>query len=566
MSSPTFDFSFERPESDLSEEAQKIMDSVREEAARIKVQMLEERDKQKARDGEVDQLYGIGGRKIAKPKGKAGRFSDIHRQEFQKMDSIANHVSSWKGKLKSEAASLKRSPSKAGLDEHTPKSLPKSKSMRSLHFNTHNDSDNASPGKRMKHHYNDDASAVRPISRDDNGSVQNTPAKIPLGSKLPSAISTPTKASLARSASVKNMKTSMIPMSRSASTRTLASPSAPKSEGSHKYMSSLARLGSMKSILHRSQPKHSGKSADPIEPKTDMDVNKDLPSLPATPSKGILKHTTIKRVDVTCSFDDKPVPSPFRSQIPAPAHHPSAKIGSNAWAAKGESAQEEEDPVTYPLLATSPNITTRRPVPGGTTASKATSAPQTKPESSPGDFTFRMDSPIKFSSPSKPLPPNPKTSATTIRHVRPSGLPTPLASTNNNTVFDSVPLYSGIAHGIGNKKRKHADSDDEDEFNTKGNKENDSKTTQEDDETSRPTKKARTQTLSSPSAPSALLSPVKWGAVNHSSPLKKRRFGTPSAKSAGANPRGQGQAQGQGGKRGISLGRLNVLARPKDRR
>ncbi|KIW73283.1 hypothetical protein PV04_01415 [Phialophora macrospora] len=123
LSSTTFDFNF-ASESALSNEAQKMMDSVREEAARIKAQMQAEREAQKQKDADAEAIFGginAAGRKIAKPKGKAGRFSDIHMAQFKKMDSIANHPSAFRAKrpgfTQPTAQSLKRSGSKAGLDE-----------------------------------------------------------------------------------------------------------------------------------------------------------------------------------------------------------------------------------------------------------------------------------------------------------------------------------------------------------------------------------------------------------------------------------------------------------------
>ena len=114
----TFDFSFEKPESELSTEAQKIMESVREGAAKIKAQMAAQQKKQENSDEETKQLFGVGGRQMRKAKGRSGRFSDGHRQEFKKMDSIANHASTWKNKIQGTSEiSLKRSPSKAGLDQ-----------------------------------------------------------------------------------------------------------------------------------------------------------------------------------------------------------------------------------------------------------------------------------------------------------------------------------------------------------------------------------------------------------------------------------------------------------------
>ncbi|OCT53731.1 hypothetical protein CLCR_09698 [Cladophialophora carrionii] len=123
LSSTTFDFNF-GSESALSNEAQKMMDSVREEAARIKAQMQAEREAQKQKDSDAEAVFGginAAGRKIAKPKGKASRFSDIHMAQFKKMDSIANHPSAFRSKRPGFAQpttqSLKRSGSKAGLDE-----------------------------------------------------------------------------------------------------------------------------------------------------------------------------------------------------------------------------------------------------------------------------------------------------------------------------------------------------------------------------------------------------------------------------------------------------------------
>ena len=409
MNSPTFDFSFERPESDLSAEAQKIMDSVREEAAKIKAQMMEERSKQEQKDGETNQLYGVGGRKINKPKGKSGRYSDIHKQEFKKMESIAGHASLWKNRLQANASSLKLSPSKAGLDQldranasllkrspskagldQPDKPLGRTKSFKS--FGNFNDSrerlENTLTGKRAKRRYGDDISAARPMPRDaklDAESAKTTPAKTCPQTSLPSVVTTPTKASLARAASVKHMKTTMIPsLSRSASTKTLNSPDKSKTEPGNKYMSSLSRFGNMKSILHRSQPKF---SAYPTKvaagthlplPHGNLDLDKDIPSLPASPSVGLQRSPTIKRVGFTPStmaHQGSDAGSPSPSKIPTPYTHTQAEVST--------SPPTTSDPVCYPDLANSPRITSRTKIPKALT---------------PGDFTFRAEKTINFSS------------------------------------------------------------------------------------------------------------------------------------------------------------------------
>ena len=515
MTSPTFDFSFERPETDLSSETQKIMDSVREEAARIKAQMLEERSKQEHMDGETDQLYGVGGRKINKPKGKSGRYSDIHKQEFRKMESIASHASVWKNKLKANTSSLKRSPSKAGLDQPE-KPLGRTKSFRSIAGldDSRERLENTAPGKRAKQRYGDDTSAARPVSREANSdldSTKTTPAKAQPHSSLPSAITTPTKASLARSASVKHMKTSMIPsLSRSASTKTLKSPAMPQTEGSNKYFSSLSRFSNMKSILHRSQPKFcndltkvTAEAHLPL-PQGKLELDKDLPSLPGTPSTGLQRSLTFKRVGFTPTIKpcgDLGTDSPSPSKIPTPYTQPQPGVSDFPPVTK--------EPVSYPTLAESPNVIIRTKIPRAST---------------PGDFTFRSEKIISFS-PSKDT--TVTSPGSTIRHVRPSGVPTKVPS------LDSL---AAIPHGIPNKKRSRPDSDTEAEDNENMDPMD---TKDVDDHQGR----AKRQRLS--------VSPEK--AQSCDSPLKRRAGGSRTPKSGGK------------GRKGLSLARLNMLARPKER-
>ncbi|KAL8815332.1 MAG: hypothetical protein Q9223_005521 [Gallowayella weberi] len=488
MSSPGFDFSFTRPESDLSEEAQNIMDNVREEAARIKAQMQAELNKKQLEKGEDSkQLTGVEGRKIAQPR--SGRYSDVHKQQFKKMDSIANHISTWKMKIHSSAtapttsSSLKRSNSKAGLDKFE-SGIPHSKSFKAL---PKWDDTSGSSGKRLKRTHNDDASQTRPISCDSNDGSSTTLAKTH-STILPSAVTTPTRASLARSASVKASKTSMIPsLSRSASTKTLGTP---QTEGSNKYMSKMGKFSPIKSILHRSQPKFSD---DPVKvaagthlpcPTKILSLHKDLPNLPGTPSKDLLRSPSVKKqVNFTPSTkplaDISPVPTPSPSKIP--------RSGSMK-------------------ALDSPNVTHRN-----------THKIPTTLGGHPGDFTFTSSKTINF---------GPATSGhtKTIRPVRPSGFPTPLAE----IAFENHNMGATIEHGIGNKKRKHEHgSSDHDE-----NEEN--------------VDPAATQ-----------------------SPSKRVKMGeamtTPSKKPMEKTPKSKGKSGGRKGRGIMSLGRLNALARPKER-
>lgn len=520
MSSSSFNFTFSQPDAHLSIETQKIMESVREEAAKIKAQMQAERDKQEQKDEEMDHLYGVGGRKIAKPKGKAGRYSDVHMQAFKKMDSIAGHASAWKNKIQPNAASLKRSNSKGRLIADEPK-VQVDKPMRLNRSNDDDDDDhdhddrleNTAPGKRAKKNYDDDASSARPLSRDAASESESDPFQASTKPGLPSAVTTPTKASLARSASVKQVqaKTSMIPsLSRSQSTKTLrhsVTPN-PKLQGGSKRLGSLSRFGSMKSILHRHQPKYSndpakvaaGTHVPAPEGTCSATLDKELPSLPSLPSTPRLgAHTPaiVKHVDFAPNTKPKfdlAAASPSPSRIPALYGNRSADLSAS-------------EPILYPSLANSPNITTR--------------TPKSPKPSTPVDFTFRADKTL-------PLESNPFAAKTrTIRQVRPSGITTPM------TAFENLPP---IPHGIFNKKRRRADSDDEDVENIPPANE-----IEENDGGPR-TKKLK-------------VSPQKEAPAVAKRKMTKTGTATPKPVSAR-----------QGGKGALSLSRLHMLARPKNRR
>ena len=499
LSSPNFEFKWRRPDSDLSSEAQKIMDSVREEAARIKAKMQEERDQQVRKDNETAHLYGVEGRKIAKPKGKTGRYSDVHMQEFKKMDSIAGHVSAWKTKIQGNSTSLKRSRSKAQIDEHSELRRGPSKSNKAQDTQR---LENVAPGKRAKQHIQDDTSAGRPISRDSKQDVEasSTTTALPRPKhSMPSTLTTPTKASLARSASVKHPHTSMIPsLGRSKSIKELGSPSVAKTESSNKYLSSLAKFGSMKSILHRSEPKYSNdlsKIASGTHiptPKGTLVLDKELPSLPGTPSIALNRSASVKRVNFTPNTKsryDLAVASPSPSKIPAPHFQmdkpsPHKPIG-----------------VYYPSLATDP------------------STPDPAP---PGDFTFRSSKAINFGPATSGL------TSPTIRQVRPSGVTTPLQA------FQNLPV---VPHGLSSKKRRREDENDEDMEN-----------------------KAPEETEEVDDGPRAKKAKVGKGGGNDESsmPVKRR---TTMAGFKGGRLGNKEKSKGV-----LSLSRLNMLARPKNRR
>ncbi|KAL9576921.1 MAG: hypothetical protein Q9212_006716 [Teloschistes hypoglaucus] len=494
MSSPGFDFTFTRPDSDLSEDAKKIMDSVREEAARIKAQMHTEREKHDEEEDDVQAPHTPVGRKIAVPRG--GRYSDIHKQQFKKMDSIASHVSNWKSKFQSTVAAptqssmLKRSNSKAGFDQ-AESGMPPSKSFKTL---PKADGNATSSEKRVKRNHEDDAFQTRPVSHDTNEVFYATPAKVQ-HKGLPSVVSTPTQASLARSASVKASKGSMIPsMSRSASTKTLGTP---YTEGSNKYMSRIAKFSPVKSILHRSQPKFSD---DPIKvasgthlplPGKPLALDKDLPDLPATPHRDLQRSPSVKK-QVNFTPSTKPITSITPTASPSPTKIP-----------RSESMKVLENP----------NVTQRN-------EHKIPNHSSIAGPGLPGDFTFASVKTINFGPPTSGL--SHKKSISTIRPVRPSGFPTPLAE----TAFANHKV-DGIAHGIGNKKRKARSTDEGQDQENVG-----SVGSSEGDEGENAPKKRKI-------AVGGEVTPVKG----------KGGLKTPKSKA----------------KKGISVGRLDFLSRPKER-
>jgi hypothetical protein len=226
LTSPSFEFKF-ATESTLSDEAQKLMKNVRDEAARIKAQMLAERAEQDRKEDDAEQLSGgvsATGRKIAKPTGKAGRFSDIHMAEFKKMDSIANHASSFRAQpvfAQPTSQSLKRSGSKAGLDElERPRTAGKGTPGRPAPPFMQRASaspfkattaaevapyrlEHTNSAKRMRQSEFGDVSSERPASTDAFKSSLRPSALPRAKPTLSASVFSPTKASLARSASNK---------------------------------------------------------------------------------------------------------------------------------------------------------------------------------------------------------------------------------------------------------------------------------------------------------------------------------------------------------------------------
>lgn len=307
LSTPKFDLKFASDETQLSEEARKLMENVREDVARIKAQMILEKGEQERKEREAQQQQD--GRKIAKPKGKTGRFSAAHMAEFRKMDSIENHPSAFRaapGRFKPVDKSLKRKISKAALDEPEKQSSSPSKPA-------------VADAKRVKRAEGEDASVARPRPEDESPKKSAIPQ--PKSTIRSSSLMTPTKASSARFATAKPQKTSMIPtLARSPTSRITAPPRTPQTEFNPKLKKNLPSLGNLKSILRRHQPLFSN---DPVKiaagthiPKPGFNPDIKLDNLPSMSFDEEPCPTPSPKKHVEFSPSTKASPSP--SKVPAP--------------------------------------------------------------------------------------------------------------------------------------------------------------------------------------------------------------------------------------------------------
>lgn len=459
-SSPSFDFCSARPGPALGPDAQKMLEELRDESLRIKAKLAAEQEEM--RNTSADNFSIDGSRKMATPKGKVGRFSDIHMAEFRKMDSIAGHPSAFRaqpGRFTQIKSSLKRSQSKARLDEHD--DVPQGKNTtigpEVVESNT--------PAKRLRVADSQEASqkpTIKPV----------TPT-ISRPQPTLSSIMTPTKASLARAASVK--APSQIPtLSHSPSKYSLTSPRKltksfttnnvgrlKKSESSKKLPSVPTTLDRVKSLLRRptSSPQ---KQAAPLPISTPVlktpvkpNLDKKLPSIPATPaterSNG-MKHvvftpTTVAKNAITVANS----PSPFKSGIPRSKS--SMMLGAVQYPSLSSDVVNNSPlkEVNYPVLSPC----RRLPYPPKEIEAKS------PPPAVPGTFTFRSDKTINFGTSPRGFGASPGQAS--VRQVRPSIVPNKMPGKFPDNNKENIGGFPAIPHGIPNKKRRRVDSDDEDE-------------------------------------------------------------------------------------------------------
>lgn len=408
---PGFEFKFACQESELSDEARKLMESLRGDAARIRDQMQANGDNEQQ---PADDQSRDADRRIARPKGKASRFSNAHMAEFKKMDSIAGHPSAFRAApgrfqpVDTTSKTLKRTKSNARLDE--PESQNNSPSKTSK-ITKPSGVPAAAGAKRVKHDKADDASTRRPTSQEASDAPPATPRRVESRPRpaVRSSLMTPTRASAARatSASVKPpRKPSMIPApTQSPAAKTaVAPPRTPRTDFNPRIKTNLPSFANLKSILRRREPLFS-KDPSKIASGTHVAAPDFTPNLLFKTSNGDTEDATQtpsprKRVYFSPSAKspgEQPPASPSPSKIPTAA--PSARPGSD---------------VTYPSL---PVLTPEK----GSTATKAKS----------------------------PTP--------TIRQIRPSD------ANEDPPLFPEIP---GVMHGINNKKRHRVEPEGDGEKDT----------------------------------------------------------------------------------------------------
>lgn len=582
-------------DSNLGPEAMRMMAEIRDQAAKIKAELVAQREQEREDEEQVNT------RKIAKPKGKAGRYSDVHMSQFRKMDSIENHPSAFRAgparatpaASSSNVKSLKRTQSKANLDDtQTPrfKTAPSSSSKSSKKVHTPA-KDTDSPAKRVRQRMDDDASTNRPVSRDGSNIPRpKTPGKDSRGfprAKTLANLMSPTQASLARAAAAAKTPTSaarsllrspskinLTGLKRSATTFNLESedvkmedaPFAAKMRStslSDRVKSMFAKHKSATTISKHSIPKPVATTSKTPAPAR---MQKELPPAPFT--------TPGKRVAQRGDFTPAPKHAALAQNSPSPIKTgiPRSKVANSLVNYPSLDAVLEShagDTVSYPDLS---GVQPLSKMPSEMKASFSSSESPLEPvlpPTVPGTFTFRSDHTIRFDSDS-PKGFGGHLGQSSVRQVRPSIAPSmtatsspfPTASAPDTTGprgKENVPPYlqqpkhsssfdpKTFAHGVSSKKR-HRVEDDEEEA--------------EREAAERAAKKARSRAVPEGEALVAprLASARKPHGIRTPSKIMKRSPFKSGIPSAAASPSvGHKSAS-------ISLDRLAYLAQPKQRK
>ncbi|KAF6838069.1 hypothetical protein CPLU01_02677 [Colletotrichum plurivorum] len=558
----TFRVSQSTGDNGLSSDAQRMMNELREEAARIKADLLAKRELEK----EDEELNG---RKIAKAKGKSSRYSAAHMAEFKKMDSIEGHPSAFRaqpGRVTPLKSSLKRSPSKANLDDtpthpksslkrspskanledtpthpksilkkpsrvnltvtstptHQKSSLKRSPSKANLDDADSDDKKKASAAtaprarifanleppssvKRVRQRFEDDASTARPVSRDGSSlprpksSEGDASAGVRSQPSLAS-LTSPTQSSLARAAGSKMpLPSSLVRSPSKPDLGSLAkSPSKPEL-GSLRKSPSKPELGGLRKSPSKADLGGLTKSAttndlNALEKTAEMkrrivspgrfervksilrggkgavDKAKSAIPQPAGVSKTPAPQAAVKPVTAV------PFTTPRRKLFKRVEFTPGTDrttietpntVAHKAFSTTTPTRKQGE--VQYPNLDSFlGNVTTRTKDDGlypdlnveESTVTKAPEATKVLPPTIPGTFTFRSDHTIRFASAS-PTGFGSTAGQSSIRHVRrsldvPGSFPESTDTFSNKENRSPMQFLAGKPHGMTNKKRARA--------------------------------------------------------------------------------------------------------------
>ncbi|CAN8096472.1 unnamed protein product [Discula destructiva] len=503
----------------LGPEALRMMNEIRDQAAKIKADLVAKRDQERQEEEQVN------GRKIAHPKGKAGRYSAVHMSEFKKMDSIENHPSAFRaaqgaqGRIAPPTAStvtaggLKRTQSKANLHDYeaprtkTAAQIPSSKVPKNIQTPTkYTDS----PAKRSRQHLDDDASTNRPLSRDGSNIPRpKTPGKDSRGLARPKNLEnlmSPTQASLARSAAARTptttarsllrspSKINLTGLKKSATTAKLGSKDLEMDDNPSK-MRSTSLSDDVQSIFgkHNSTAPASKLSiprpvAAASKTPAPARVQNELPSAPfaTTPGNRFAQRGQFTPAPKHAALAQNS-PSPVKSAIPrskaanSQVNYPSLDAmmeGSTSVDAVIEGGAG--DTVSYPDLSGGRPLP---PLPAQTDAlnaveqkEKASPAKHILPPAVPGTFTFRSDHTIRFEIDS-PKGFGGHSGQASVRQVRDSIMsPMPgafpvanLPKTTGPRGKENVAPHRSqqsfdpktFAHGVSSKKRHRVEDDEE---------------------------------------------------------------------------------------------------------
>ncbi|KAK0738604.1 hypothetical protein B0T18DRAFT_376465 [Schizothecium vesticola] len=550
---PSSDFTFSFPrrvgaEIQLGPEARRMMEELREDAARIKERLIAQRNEEPSEDED-----NVTSRKFAKAKGKAGRFSAAHMAEFKKMDSIANHPSAYRAQAGRATpvkgtplkGGIKRSQSKANLDEPdraTPATAtPLKAGVKRSQSKANLDEPAPSAMKRPRQHIDDDASSHRPVSRDGTAIPRPKSAGHGPGTPKPKAsfasLMTPTKSSLARAGpstpshlgltkSVSKSALSGIPRSAATANTPTISLVASTTGGFDKVKSMFQRTKASIAKANSTIPMPASRT--PAAPRAEKEA------LPA-PAPMTTPRKLTKRVAFTPEIQRAAVaqnsPSPTKTGIPRSKTRPDRADVFYPSLESIIAKEEKARAVAYPDLSSS------RAESESTSGDTIRSADPLGPSS----FTFRSDHTINFASPSLCSPPR----QASVRQVRPSILPTEsmpgsfpssilVTSPNKENVAPRM-VFLANPHGMSHKKRNRPSTDEQDA---------------EDEAAERAAKKRKQNTVPEGDA---LLAPRLLASAKRqlSSAKKPVSAATPSPVKKRA---------------GISMSRLNMLSRPKMRK